>query len=268
MTKGLAVVTGASSGIGETFARRLARQGYDLLLIARRRDRLESLAAELARDHGIAADPLALDLTCDADLRTLEQRLTTATNLQLLVNNAGFGVSGRFYRASLDDLDRMHRLHVLATMRLTWAALQQLATRNTGAIINVSSVAGFIVSPGGAGYSATKAWINSFTEGIWLDLKTRGSRVRIQSLCPGFTYSEFHDTMGMDRSGVPKAWWTTSEFVVDASLDGLAADKLFVVPGWRYRLLLLVIRLVPASLRRAGSVWTARKIKRTIPVQE
>jgi short-subunit dehydrogenase len=104
--------------------------------------------------------------------------------------------------------------------------------------------------------------MNSFTEGLYLDLKSRGSHVRVQALCPGFTYSEFHDTMGMDRSGIPKGWWTTAEFVVDESLRGLAQEKVFVIPGWRYRLLVGVQRFLPAALRRAASLRFARKYKK------
>jgi short-subunit dehydrogenase len=265
MTRGLAVVTGASSGIGETFARRLARDGYDLLLVARRRDRLETLAAELAGEHSVRAEALAADLTRDDDLRMLEERVAGSADLALLVNNAGFGIRGRFFQATIEDHDRMHRLHVIATMRLTWAALQQLVPKDAGGIINVASVAGFLASPGGVSYSATKAWMNTFSEGLWLDLRTRGSRVRVQALCPGFTYSEFHDTMGMDRASIPRGWWTTSKFVVDAAMEGLAADRLFVIPGWRYKMLVGVMKYVPASLRRASSVWAARKLKRTLP---
>jgi short-subunit dehydrogenase len=131
-----------------------------------------------------------------------------------------------------------------------------------GALINVASVAGFLTSPGGTSYSATKHWMNAFTEGLYLDLRTRGSRVRVQSLCPGFTYSEFHDVMGISRGSIPKAWWTTAEFVVEESLRGLESGRLFVVPGWRYRLLVALATVVPSSLRYAGSIWFARRYKK------
>ena len=258
MTKGLAVVTGASAGIGATFARRLAAEGYDLLLVARRGDRLQQLASELPR-----AEAFPADLTDDSDLRRVEQAVATRPNLQMLVNNAGFGLSGRFFDTSADEHERMHRLHVIATMRLTHAALRRMVAADSGAVINVSSVAGFTVSPGGVSYSATKNWMNVFTEGLWLDLKTRRSSVKVQALCPGFTYSEFHDVMKMDRKLIPASFWTASETVVDASLRGLESNTLFVIPGWRYKLLVASMSVVPRALVRAVTVRMARRLKRT-----
>ncbi len=195
-SKPLAVVTGASSGIGATFARTLAARGYDLALVARRQDRLKQLADELSERFHVNCILLKADLTQEADLRTVEDFLAGAAHLQLLVNNAGFGSLGRFYEAPIESQDAMHRLHVLATMRLTHAALRNLTARNQGAIINVASVAAYVPRPGSTSYYATKAWMNCFTEGLYLELKTAGSRVRVQSLCPGFTYTEFHDVIG------------------------------------------------------------------------
>ena len=136
----------------------------------------------------------------------------------------------------------MHRLHVNAIERLTHAALPQMIQRHKGNIINVSSVAGFLAYPLNVSYCATKAWINSFTEGLYIELKAIHSPVRIQALCPGLTYSEFHDRMGMDRSAIPRSLWMSAEDVVDASLRSLKRDELFVVPGWRYR---FFVRLYP-----------------------
>lgn len=252
------MVTGASAGIGATFARRLAAEGYDLLLVARRADRLQQLASELPRTEVFPAD-----LTDDSDLRRVEEAVATRPNLQLLVNNAGFGLSGRFFDTSADEHERMHRLHVIATMRLTHAALKRMVAVDDGAVINVSSVAGFTVSPGGVSYSATKNWMNVFTEGLWLDLKTRRSRVKVQALCPGFTYSEFHDVMKMDRKLIPPSFWTPSETVVNASLRGLESNTLFVIPGWRYKLLVASMSVVPRALVRAVTVRMARRLKRT-----
>ncbi len=247
-SKPLAVVTGASSGIGAVFARALAARGYDLALVARREDRLRQLADDLRRKFPVNCTLLKADLTSDAELRTVEDVLAGATNLQMLVNNAGFGSLGMFCEASIESQDAMHRLHVLATMRLTHAALRSLAARNQGAIINVASVAAFVPRPGSTSYYATKAWINCFTEGLYLELKTTGSKVRVQSLCPGFTYTEFHDVLGLERNFISKAWWMPAEDVVDASLKGLEKGKLFVVPGWRYKLLVGLIRLMPRSV--------------------
>jgi short-subunit dehydrogenase len=247
-SKPLTVVTGASSGIGATFARTLAARGYDLALVARRQERLKQLADELSERFHVNCTLLKADLTQEADLHTVEDFLASATHLQLLVNNAGFGSLGRFYEAPIESQDAMHRLHVLATMRLTHAALRNLTARDQGAIINVASVAAYVPRPGSTSYYATKAWMNCFTEGLYLELKTAGSRVRIQSLCPGFTYTEFHDVLGVERNFFSSAWWMPAEDVVKASLEGLEKGKLFVVPGWRYELLVSLIRMMPRGV--------------------
>jgi short-subunit dehydrogenase len=246
--KPLAVITGASSGIGATFARALAARGYDLALVARRQDRLQRLADELGNHFPVNCTVLKADLTRDADLRRVEEFLAGSTHLQLLVNNAGFGSLGRFYEAPIESQDAMHLLHVLATMRLTHAALGNLTARDQGAIINVASVAAYVPRPGSTSYYATKAWMNCFTECLCLELKSAGSRVRIQSLCPGFTMTEFHDVLGMERNFISSAWWMRAEDVVEASLRGLEKGMLFVVPGWRYKLLVALIRLMPRSV--------------------
>jgi len=240
---GVALVTGASSGIGEVFARRLSGMGYRLLLVARRKDRLERLAAELQN-----AEVLPADLAIDSDLRRIEDRAASEPELEFLVNNAGFGVHGAFHETPLEPQDRMHRLHVIAIERLTHAALPRMIERRKGNIINVSSVAGFLAHPFNVSYCATKAWINSFTEGLYIELKAIHSPVRIQALCPGFTYSEFHDRVGMDRSTVPRSLWMSSEDVVDASLRSLRRNELFVVPGWRYRLFVRLYPRIPRAL--------------------
>jgi len=255
--KPLALVTGASAGIGATFARRLARDGYGLVLVARRQDRLDALARELG-----GAETLAADLAEEADLRRVEARIAAAANLELLVNNAGFGTVGRFFEVPVDAQDRMHRLHVLATLRLTHAALAGMVARGKGGVINVSSVAGFGQTPGNTSYCATKAWMNSFTEGLDLELKSAGSAVRVQALCPGFTLSEFHDVLGMDRKRVPAWLWMKAEDVVDASLAGLARGQLFVVPGGIYKTLVVVERWTPRWLQRAGARRYGRAMNR------
>ncbi len=256
----LALVTGASAGIGATFVRALAARGYDLILVARRRDRLEALACEVDGKHGTRTEVLPADLANDADLKTVEDRIA-AVNLDLLVNNAGFGAIGRFWEAPLEAQDQMHRVHVLATMRLTRAALAGMVPRGTGGVINVSSVAGFAASPGNVSYCATKRWINAFTEGLYLELKSAGSPVKVQALCPGFTYSEFHDVVGMDRSVIPASWWMQAEYVVNASLEGLDRGDLFVIPAFRYRTVVRLMRLVPDWIRWRLTLKYARRRK-------
>jgi uncharacterized protein len=250
----LAAVTGASSGIGAVFARALAKRGFDLLLIARRRDKLEALADETG------GDVLVADLTKDDDLRRVEERLSHAENLEVLVNNAGFGAGGTFSKVDIEAQDQMHRLHIIATLRLTHAALVGMVARRKGGIINVSSVAAFLTNPGAIGYCSTKTWINSFTEGLYLELKAGGSPVRVQALCPGFVYSEFHDTAGMDRKKLaPPAWWLDAEMVVEESLAGLDRGQLFVIPSVRYRALVWALNRIPRVVKRAILVKASRR---------
>ena len=242
----MALVTGASSGIGAVFARRLARDGYGLILAARRRDRLQALAQEL---HG--AEVLPADLTRDDDVRRVAERIAAEPRLEMLVNNAGFGLTGRFFETDPASHEQMHRLHVMAPMHLSHAALRAMVPRGKGAVINVSSVAAFGTSPGSVSYCATKAWMNRFTEGLDLDLKSKGSPVKVQALCPGFTITEFHDVMHMDRGRIPGWLWMRAEDVVDASMEGLAQDEVIVIPGEIYRLVAKLQSWMPGGLRAA-----------------
>ena len=255
-TKPLALVTGASSGIGAVFARKLAARGYRLILVARRRDRLEGIAAELG-----GAEVIAADLVEDSGLKLVEERILQAPDLEMLVNNAGFGSMGRFFEIPVDSQDRMHRLHVIATVRLVHAALRGMVKRGRGGIINVSSVAGFGQNPGSVSYNATKAWMNSFTDGLDMELKTARSPVRVQVLCPGFTTTEFQDVIGMDRGRIPARLWMRAEDVVEQSLAGLESGKLFVIPGLVYKLIVKLQSWTPRSLRIAVTMryWRRRK---------
>jgi short-subunit dehydrogenase len=257
-----ALVTGASSGIGEAYARHLAARGYDLILVARRQDRLAKLADELARTHGVEAEALAVDLTEEAGLGKVEERIARAGDLDFLVNNAGFGTRGLFFKADVEEQDRMHRLHVLGVVRLCYAALTRMVTRGKGSVVNVSSVAAFAQSPGNASYCATKAWMNSFTEGLYLDLAAFGSPVKVQVLCPGYTLTEFHDATGIGRDHIPAGWWASAEDVVAASLRGLSRGKLFVVPGLRYRFYVFLIKVLPGFVVRLLALQIRGKVRR------
>ena len=247
----VAAITGASAGLGTVFARKLAAQGYDLMLIARRADRLQELAGELTRTHGVAAEAMAADLSRCEEIDRVAARLAGEPRLGMLVNNAGFGTKGRFWETPLADQVAMHRVHIDATMRLSRAALESMVPRDEGAVINVSSVAAYFRSPSNVSYCATKAWINAFTEGLHLELRGKGSRVTVQALCPGFTYTEFHDAAGMSRDPIPKWVWMTAEEVVEASMAGVRSRKLFVVPGWIYKLVVAVGTKLPEGWKVA-----------------
>ena len=262
MGKPLAVITGASSGFGVVFARKLAAN-HDLLLIARRKQKLEALAAELTAQYGCAADVLSADLADEKDLAAVAERIAAEQNLALLVNNAGFGSRGLFWESDLEVQERMHRLHVMATVRLCHAALRIMVANNAGGIINVASVSAFVQRSGSVSYGATKGWMTKFTEGLYLELKGIGSAVKVQALCPGFTYTDFHETLGLERQSVaPPSLWLRPEFVVDESLKALPHAKLIVVPGWKYQVLVAVISKLPMPLRlafeAAGSTKNSR----------
>lgn len=265
MRGSLAVITGASSGIGAAFARKLAARGYDLLLVARREDRIRAMARQFQEQYGIVAEAFAADLVQQSDLEALAERVGSAGNLALLVNNAGFGTNHYFFETDAAGQDGMHRLHVVAVARLTHAALANLTARSipgTG-VINVSSVAAFAAAPQNVSYCATKAWMNRFTEGLAIELGAWHSPVTVQALCPGYTLSEFHDVTGADRSAIPAGFWMTPDSVVEASLAGFARRQLIVIPGWRYRLLVGALRMFPGALVRWGSVYFVRRFRKS-----
>lgn len=246
-----AVITGASSGLGEIFARKLAARGFSLLLAARRADRLQALKEELERTRGVQVEIFPCDLAKAQDLDALASLLESTPPPDLLVNNAGFGTLGRFHETDYQRQVDMVHVHVLATMRLTRAVLGPMIARGSGAIVNVSSVAGFFRSGGNASYCATKGWMNDFTEALRVELDAIPSPVTVQALCPGFTYTEFHDTLGVDRRKIPGWLWMPADYVVEESLKGLLSGKLFVIPSWKYRLGAAIGELLPISWRVA-----------------
>ncbi len=249
MARTVVAITGASSGIGEVYARKLALT-HDLLLIARRKERLDALAAEFKMSAGTEVEVLGADLAEPDEQAKVAERISNEKRLILLVNNAGFGSTGRFWEASIESQEKMHQVHVMATMRLTYAAINNLVPRDTGGVINVSSVSAFVRVPGSVSYGATKTWINAFTEGLALELKGIGSHVVVQALCPGYTYSDFQKTMGVQEAGFRGGpLWMSAEYVVEQSLDGLRTGKLFVIPGWRYRLITALLSKLPSALR-------------------
>jgi short-subunit dehydrogenase len=253
-----ALVTGASTGLGAVFATALARQQYDLLIVARSRERLEALAERLRHSDGIAVEVMVADLTQPLALRAVEARAAADQALTLLVNNAGFGTAGPFARLDPDREEAEISLNVLALVRLTRAVLPGMIAQGQGAIINVSSLAAFVPGPYDAVYGATKAFVNSFTEALHEEL--RGTGVRVQTLCPGFTSTEFQQRAGIDVSKIPTFAWMTPEAVVAASLAALQRGQVICVPGLLYRCLALLIGAAPRSLVRRVTGLLARRV--------
>ena len=248
----VALITGASAGIGAMFARRLARRGCDLILVARRRERLEQLADEIQRECSISVKVLPADLTNTTDLARVYQQIRNTPNLEYLINNAGFGLLPKFAESDIESQDAMGRLHVMAPLNLTHAALPKMVERNRGFIINVSSVAAFFQSPSNVVYCSTKRWLVSFSDGLNVELA--GTNIVVQALCPGFTYSEFHDVMKVDRRSVPKSMWLSADYVVEKSLKALGdgkgkRKKYLCIPSWRYKLVAGSSKILPRFLR-------------------
>lgn len=254
----VALITGASAGIGAAFARRLALAGYDLTLVGRRSDRLLALADSLQRQHGIEARALPADLSDEDDIERVAgvtYEVSEAGQLDLLINNAGFGTVGKYADLPFQSHLDMLQVHVTATMRLTTAGLPGMLRRRRGGVINVASTASWYPLPGNATYSATKRYLVNFSESLQAELE--GSGVYVQALCPGFTYSEFHDrepyrASGFRRERLPAFAWQTAEAVVEASLNALGHGTV-CIPGAHNRAIVLIGNIAPRAL--VNAIW-------------
>ncbi len=239
-----ALVTGASSGIGRAFAVALAKRGTTVVAVARRRDRLEQLAEEVGN-----VEVLEADLTDEEQLVGVEKRLAnTANPIDLVVNCAGFGTQGRFATLPAEVEDRQVRLNVLAVVRLTRAALPGMIERGHGAVVNVSSVAGHQPIPLWATYSASKAFVTTFTRAVAAEL--RGTGVQLLTLLPGFTQTEFQDHSGFERKLIPGPFWMTPAEVVTAALRDLDRGRVHSFPGIHNRIVAAASRMSPWALTR------------------
>jgi len=235
------LVTGATAGIGHEFARQLAARGHDLVLVARDEARLDTVAAALEGEHGVRVEVLRADLADREDLRRVEERLRDpGSPVDLLVNNAGFGLKGRFLDNDVDDETAMLDVLVTAVMRLMHAALGPMAERGSGGVVNVSSVAAFL--PRGS-YSAAKAYVNQL--GAWAAAEYAERGVTVTTLCPGFVRTEFHERMAVGRDSAPEALWLDAEDLVREALADHDRGKALSIPSRRYKAIVGATRLVP-----------------------
>jgi short-subunit dehydrogenase len=240
-----ALVTGASSGIGKAFAERFARDGYDLIVVARRRDRLEELARQLKENQHVDVEVLVADLSKPDDLRKVENRIAEDTALEMLVNNAGFAGYMPFVELDPDQAEELINLKILAITRLTRAALPGMIARGRGSIINVSSRLAFSGPLGSARlpkravYAGANAFINTFSQLVQSELE--GTGVQVQTLCPGLIATEFHSHVGADTSRFPAAIVMEPDELVSASLAGLKLGEVICVPAMEDKSLLVQI---------------------------
>src|ERR1700758_3978914 len=247
MSRPIALITGPTSGIGAGYARRYARDGYDLVLVARDVDRLTQLAGEL-EGEGASSEILPADLADPGDRAKVADRL--AAGVQVLVNSAGFVTSaeGEFWTADPALLQKQLDVNVTAVMQLTRAALPPMLDAGAGTVINIASVAGIV--PGrGSTYSASKAWVISFTEGLAGGL--RGTGVSVHAVCPGFVHTEFHARAGIDQPKVPSFLWLEGGDGGRESLADIARGKLIIIPSIQYKAIVTAERLIPRNLLRA-----------------
>ena len=247
---GTALVTGPTSGIGEAFARLLASQGYDLVLVARDEDRLSALAESLSSAHGVSVEVLPADLSNWEQLGLVEQRLLDRDRpIMVLVNNAGFGVKSRFTRGEISDEQRMLDVLVIAVMRLSHAAAVSMGERGEGAIVNVSSVASWLT---GSTYSAAKAWVTVFSEGLAGEVSPLG--VSVTAVCPGYVRTEFHERADMDMGRVPRWMWLDADRVAGKAMRDVERGKVLSVAGSQYKVMGALLRHSPRALvRRIGN---------------
>ncbi len=241
---GRALITGATAGIGNAFARALAARGHDLVIVARDTARLEEVAADLRTRHGVDVEVVTADLTLPDDIARVVDVVTGTTRpVDLLVNNAGSSLAGWFGTTDIADEDRQLDLLVRAPMHLMDAAVKAMAGRGRGQVVNVTSVAAF--TPRGA-YSAHKAWLTNLS--LWANWHYADTGITVMALAPGFVRTEFHQRGDMDVSGVPRWMWLNADKLVAAALADLDRGKALSVPSVRYKVLSTLARHLPSAV--------------------
>jgi short-subunit dehydrogenase len=246
MTQDIALITGASSGIGEAFAKRLARDGRHLALVARRGDRLQALATDIQREHGVTAHCIAMDLTKPGAGRELSDEVERrGLAVDWLVNNAGFGTQGRIDRLPVEKELEEIQLNVAALVDLTGRFTPAMVQRGRGAVINISSVGGFAPGPYMATYCATKAFVLSFTEAIATELRETG--VKVLCVCPGFTRTAFQDVAAVDATSIPSFAWMSAEDVADQAVRAVGRGPV-LVNGFMNGVMVRMMRFMPHAL--------------------
>ena len=242
-----ALVTGATSGIGESFTRLLAGKGFNLVLVARDEARLHERAAGLKQNFGSESVVIVADLATEAGCAKVEDFIR-ANEIEVLINNAGFGINKAFTMSDLAKEEEVLKVLVRTPMRLMHVALPAMKERNSGVVINVSSVASFIA---GGAYSASKAYLTVLSESLSTELSA--TNIKVSALCPGFTRTEFHQRGRMKMAGLPNFMWLNSDFLVAKAWKDAISGKPVSIPGWQYKILVGIISMVPrAAVRHLG----------------
>ena len=229
LSKGTALVTGASSGIGAVYADRLARRGYDLILVARNRGKLDKLATRLTNETRRSVEVLPADLNDKADLARVEETLKKDASITLLVNNAGIGTFAPLLNSDVNKMDEMISLNVSALTRLTYAVVPGFAARGTGTIINISSIVAISPESLNGVYGGSKAYVLAFSHSLQHELASKG--IRVQAVLPGVTATDFWDAGGLPVNNLPSEIVMTTENLVDAALSGLDQGELVTIPA-------------------------------------
>ncbi len=239
-----AIVTGATSGIGESFTRLLAENNYNIVLVARDLPRLQERAQGLQEKFNVETHIIQADLSTAAGCSAVEQYIAN-NQVDVLINNAGFGLNKAFTMSALDAEQEMFDVLVRTPMRLMHVALPLMKQRNKGVVINVSSVAGFIA---GGTYSASKSYLTVLSESLHTELAD--TNIKISALCPGFTRTEFHQRGRMSMKGLPSFMWLDSDTLVSKAWSDALKGEAISIPGWQYQLLVFVIQTLPRSIIR------------------
>jgi short-subunit dehydrogenase len=251
-----ALVTGATSGIGESYSRLLAGNNYNIVLVARDLPRLQERAAALEAKFGISTHVIQADLATDEGCLRVEKYIAE-NQVDVLVNNAGFGTSKAFTMSTLEVEQQLLDVLVRTPMRLMHVALPLMKARDNGIIINVSSVAGYIA---GGTYSASKSYLTVLSESLNTELAA--TNVKVSALCPGFTRTEFHQRGKMSMKGLPNFMWLNSDRLVEQSWRDALKGKAVSVPGWQYKLLVFIVETMPRSIvRKVGMNMRAKQRK-------
>ena len=257
-----AIITGATSGIGKAFACHFARQGYDLLITGRRKEIIYGVAEEIKEKYAVNVKILIADLSANEDLSLLLHIIGMQNNIAVLVNNAGYGRNMNFGQDEIDHQLAMMKVHVNAPIMLIHKVLPQMIDNKEGIIINVSSLAAYFPTPGSAMYSSTKSFLKSFTESLYMEVRQYG--IRVQCLCPGFTYSDFHCNMDISGNGLKQGLvrWMKPTAVVEHSVSCLNKGKAVSIPGVFNRMLILLITIFPRKLYYPMAIKLEKKIRR------